>query len=177
MTMLYIYNEENGELFCSQVYDGGTVPENATFEMPPSTQENETPVFKNGEWSIKKDYRFTHKIIDDKGNIFFITEIGDIPENYQLITNEQAQELEEQKRIDSLTMTALDFINTIKELGLTDEQIELYLNNNLAIKHQLQFCQNVYCGVAKSLMPIEFDNLTITAEMVETAFKLKHNEV
>ena len=177
MTMLYIYNEENGELFCSQVYDGGVVPENSTFEIPPNTQENETPVFKNGEWVIENDYRFTHKIINDSNKIEFIKEIGDIPEGWQLITNKQAQDIEEQKRVDNLTMTALDFINTIKQLGLTDEQVETYLNNNLAIKHQLQFCQNVYCGVAKSLMPIEFDNLTITAEMVETVFKLKHNEL
>lgn len=177
MTMLYIYNEENGELFCSQVYDGGVIPENSTFEVPPNTQANETPVFKNGEWVIEKDYRFTHKVINKDGKTEFITEIGNIQEDYQLITNEQAQVIEEQQRIDNLTMTALDFINTIKELGLTDEQIEIYLNNNLAIKHQLQFCQNVYCGIAKSLMPIEFDNLTITAEMVETAFKLKHNEL
>lgn len=76
--------------------------------------------------------------------------------------------------IDSLTMTALDFVNFLKQAGLTDLQIEQYLNANLSIKHQLEFCQNVYCGVAKSLMPITFEGITITAEMVEKAFKDKH---
>jgi hypothetical protein len=76
--------------------------------------------------------------------------------------------------IDSLTMTALDFVNFLKQTGLTDLQIEQYLQANIAVKHQLEFCQNVYCGVAKSLMPITFEGITITAEMVEKAFKDKH---
>lgn len=80
----------------------------------------------------------------------------------------------EKERINSLTMTALDFVNFLKLAGLTDLQIEQYLNANLSIKHQLQFCQNVYCGVAKALMPITFEGVTITAEMVEQAFKQKH---
>ncbi len=82
----------------------------------------------------------------------------------------------EEDRINNLTMTALDFVNVLKGAGLTDEEIENYLNANLNIKHQLQFCQNVYCGIAKSLMPITFNNITITAEMVEQAFRAKHGE-
>lgn len=82
----------------------------------------------------------------------------------------------EEDRINHLTMTALDFINVLKSVGATDEAIEEYLNANLNIKHQLEFCQNVYCGVAKSLMPITFNGITITAEMVENAFKAKHGE-
>ena len=94
-------------------------------------------------------------------------------------TQEEAEEREaeaEIDRINHLTMTALDFINVLKNAGVTDEAIEEYLNANLHIKHQLEFCQNVYCGVAKSLMPITIDNVTITAEMVENAFKAKHGE-
>lgn len=177
MKMLYFYNEENGELFCSQAFSGGEIPENATLETPPKVKENETPIFKNGEWVILKDYRFTHKMINANNEIEFITEIGDIAKDCMLITNQEAEEIEEQQRIDKLTMTALDFINTIKQFGLTDEQIEDYLNANLSIKHQLQFCQNVYCGVAKSIMPISFGEITITAEMVENAFRLKHKEL
>ena len=76
--------------------------------------------------------------------------------------------------IDSLTMTALDFVTFLKQAGLTDLQIEQYLNANISIKHQLQFCQNVYCGVAKALMPITYEGITITAQMVEQAFKIKN---
>lgn len=89
---------------------------------------------------------------------------------------EEVKRQKEEERINNLTMTALDFINFLKNVGLTDQNIEDYLNANLAVKHQLQFCQNVYCGVAKALMPIQFSGITITAEMVETAFRIKNGE-
>ena len=89
---------------------------------------------------------------------------------------EEAKRQKEEERIANLTMTALDFINFLKNVGLTDQDIEDYLNANLAVKHQLQFCQNVYCGVAKALMPIKYNGITITAEMVENAFRIKNGE-
>lgn len=95
----------------------------------------------------------------------------------EIVENPDYEEIKRQKEqayIDSLTMTALDFITFLKQAGITDAQIEAYLNANLAVKHQLQFCQNVYCGVAKALMPISVGDITITAEMVETAFKIKN---
>ena len=79
----------------------------------------------------------------------------------------------EQERINNLTMTALDFIGVLQGFGLTLEQINTYLENNLPVKMQLTYCQNVYCGVAKALMPIEYEGITITAQMVEDAFKAK----
>lgn len=97
----------------------------------------------------------------------------------EIIENPNYEEIKRQKeeeRINNLTMTALDFINFLKNVGLTDQNIEDYLNANLAVKHQLQFCQNVYCGVAKALMPIQFSGITITAEMVEQAFRIKNGE-
>ena len=98
----------------------------------------------------------------------------------EIVENPDYEEIKRQKEqayIDSLTMTALDFITFLKSAGITDAQIEAYLNANLAVKHQLQFCQNVYCGVAKALMPITVGELTITAEMVETAFKAKYGVI
>lgn len=96
----------------------------------------------------------------------------------EVVENPDYEEIKRQKEqaiIDNLTMTALDFITFLKQAGITDAQIEAYLNANLNVKHQLQFCQNVYCGVAKALMPISVGDITITAEMVETAFKVKNN--
>ena len=98
-------------------------------------------------------------------------------QSYSIIENPNYEEITRQKEqaiIDNLTMTALDFITFLKQTGITDAQIEAYLNANLNVKHQLQFCQNVYCGVAKALMPITVGDITITAEMVETAFKIKN---
>ena len=87
-------------------------------------------------------------------------------------TPEEIEEME-QERINKLTMTALDFIGVLQGFGLTLEQINTYLENNLPVKMQLTYCQNVYCGVAKSFMPIEYEGITITAQMVEDAFKAK----
>ncbi len=97
--------------------------------------------------------------------------------NYQFADTEEfiaAQNKKEQDEINMLTMTALDFIGVLKSAGLTSQQIEDYLNANLEIKHQLQYCQNVYCGVVRQLVPLELDGISITDEMVVAAFKAKH---
>lgn len=86
---------------------------------------------------------------------------------------EEEQEEQEKEHINNLKMTALDFIGVLQTFGLTLEQINTYLENNLSVKMQLTYCQNVYCGVAKSLMPITYEGVTITAQMIENAFKQK----
>ena len=73
-------------------------------------------------------------------------------------------------------MTALDFIGVLQGFGLTLEQINAYLESNLAVKMQLTYCQNVYCGVVKQLMPITVGDVTITTDMIEIAFRVKHGE-
>ena len=102
----------------------------------------------------------------DKWDIIegIFTDITDTPEY------KEKKRKEERERINNLKMTALDFLNVLKSFGFTDAQVEAYLDANLNLKHQLQYCQNVYCGVAKALMPIEYEGITITADMVEAAF-------
>lgn len=90
---------------------------------------------------------------------------------------EQEQAQKEAERIGNLTMTALDFITFLRQSGLTLEQIRAYLDSNIELDTQLTYCQNVYCRVAKSVMPITLGDITITAEMVETAFRLKNGEI
>lgn len=94
--------------------------------------------------------------------------------NGKYVTEQEAEQIEEDK-INMLTMTALDFIGVLKSAGLTSQQIEDYLNANLEIKHQLQYCQNVYCGVVRQLVPLEVEGITITDSMVVDAFRAKHN--
>lgn len=90
---------------------------------------------------------------------------------------EQEQAQKEAERIGELTMTALDFITFLRQCGLTLEQIKAYLDSNIELDTQLKYCQNVYCKVARSVMPITVGNITITAEMVENAFKVKNGEL
>lgn len=176
-------------------------PYNATLIKPPVVQENESARFNGESWEVVTNYRGKYQV-NENMEVSIVTELGELEEGYILITEEQAQQIEndrdyyiiqngelvinpnweeiqrqkEEERINNLTMTALDFINFLKQVGLTDQNIEDYLNANLAIKHQLQFCQNVYCGVAKALMPIKYNGITITAEMVEQAFRIKNGE-
>ena len=103
--------------------------------------------------------------------------------NGEIILNpnyEQEQAEKEAERIGNLTMTALDFITFLRQCGLTLEQIRAYLDSNIELDTQLKYCQNVYCKVARSVMPITIKDvtgdITITAEMVETAFKVKNGE-
>ena len=137
---------------------------------------------KNNEIFDFADYKYKNDCLQT--SIITTKELDDdrrkvIVQDGELILNpdyetEKAQE--EQDRINKLTMTALDFIGFLQDAGLTLEQINAYLQANLAVKMQLTYCQNVYCGVAKSLMPITFEDITITADMVEIAFRIKNGE-
>lgn len=105
---------------------------------------------------------------------YYIYSNGEIVENPNY---EQEQAQKEAERIGNLTMTALDFITFLRQSGLTLEQIRGYLDSNIELDTQLKYCQNVYCKVACSVMPITVGNITITAEMVENAFKVKNGEL
>lgn len=89
---------------------------------------------------------------------------------------EEEKQQEEAERVGELTMTALDFITFLRQCGLTLEQIRAYLSTNIELDTQLTYCQNVFCKVARAVMPITLGDITITAEMVEQAFKRKNGE-
>ena len=92
-------------------------------------------------------------------------------------TQEEADERErqaEEDRVNRLTMTALDFLNVLYSFGLTRQQVRDYLDANPELDDQLKYCQNVWCGVVKQLCPLKVANVTITAAMIEQAFKEKH---
>ena len=123
--------------------------------------------------------RDTRKELEQALQFLVYDTIEETSENLQLvdgkyITEKEAEQIE-QERINMLTMTALDFIGVLKSAGLTSQQIEDYLNTHLDVKHQLQYCQNVFCGVVRQLVPLEVEGITITDEMVVTAFKAKHD--
>ena len=108
------------------------------------------------------------------------TSIEETDIDYQLYNGEYLTpaEIEEKEteRVGELTMTALDFITFLRQCGLTLEQIRAYLSANIELDTQLTYCQNVYCKVARAIMPITLGDITITAEMVEQAFKRKNGE-
>lgn len=91
---------------------------------------------------------------------------------------DERERQEEQTRIDSLTMTALDFIGVLEHFGLDyATQIKPFLESHQDLDKQLKYCQNVWCRVAKQVfaIPIEIGGITINSEMVEQAFKDKYD--
>jgi len=105
---------------------------------------------------------------DSRKYILVNNEVVENPE-YE---SEVAQEL--QDKVNRLKMTSLDLIKIVKSFGLTDEDVEEFLKANIGIKHELEFCQNVYCGIVKSFCPITIKNFELTAQMVEDMFIRKN---
>ena len=179
--MLYEFNEQTGEYIMEMPFETQKTS-NRTDIKPPKTKETEVAVFNRElqEWETFKDYRFTHKMMKFENNnalIETIENFGEIPEGWTLITNEQAEEIKARQKIETLTMTPLDFIGVLQGYGLSLLQINAFLESNLEAKIQLTYCNLVYCGVAKKLMPITVEDITITPEMVEQAFIDKNPSV
>lgn len=91
-------------------------------------------------------------------------------------TKEEKEQIESD-RINSLTMTALDFITLLEQTGITYADIQNYLKEHVELDKQLKYCQNVYCGVVKRLLPITVAGVTITTGMIEQAFRIKNGEL
>lgn len=125
------------------------------------------------------DNRFQVEVSEELYNSYIQDSDRYIYSDGEIIENPDYEEIKRQKeteRINNLTMTALDFINVVKSLGLSDVDIDEYLQANIPLKNQLTYCQNVYCGVVRSLVPLEVKGRTITDEMVVNAFKVKNGE-
>lgn len=98
----------------------------------------------------------------------------------EIIENPNYEEIKRQKeeeRINNLTMTAQDLLEVIANSGATWTEIDSFLNSNPEFKLRLTTCQNVFCGVVKAFLPLKIGKITLTAEMVEYAFKLKNGEI
>lgn len=119
-------------------------------------------------------------LIEETDDALYALEVNEIMQNGKPVKNpnyEEEQKQQEAERIARLTMTPLDFINFLVASSLTLEQINAYLEANLDIKMQLTYCSDVFCGVACSLMPMTIGDITITEDMVITAFRQKHGEI
>lgn len=173
MKELYIYNEDSGELFCSQKYDGGEIPSNGTLEIPPECGENETVVFNDG-WKIVKDYRFTHKMYKTDGTKYIIEnieELGEIPEGWKLITNELAEEYAERNRINSLNMTKYDFYKYVcVPNDITYTNLITLVNSDENIAAAWNLCERVYRGDEDLIKTVKKHIPTITDEILDELF-------
>lgn len=108
------------------------VPANATTVKPPEHKENKVRVWQDTEWVYVTDYRTNFYKVDLALTVFEITEIGEIEEDYILVTKElgdlikedpdnyiiddgairekteEEKQAEERTRLDALTLTPAD---------------------------------------------------------------------
>ena len=95
--------------------------------------------------------------------------------NGEYLTPAEIEE-KEAERVGELTMTAQDLLDLISNSGASWDEIDNFLNSNKEFKLRLTTCQNVFCGIIRQLLPMKIGNLTITDEMIVTAFKRKNGE-
>lgn len=69
------------------------IPANATDKKPPKTKTNETVIYNDG-WQITADYRGKY-IVNDDMKPYQYDKIGDLPEGYIPITDNQAEKIKE----------------------------------------------------------------------------------
>lgn len=86
---IYLYDKNTKEYLGTKIADSNPeetkiqgkfiplIPANATLTPPPEFQENEIPVFNNGDWEVVKDYRRNFVKLDENLNVSEITALGE----------------------------------------------------------------------------------------------------
>lgn len=143
---------------------------------PFTAEEKDNFIFKYNQDCFHEGY---HCRIEETDKALFALEDNEIMVDGEPQINpdyEEKQRQAEEKRVNNLTMTALDFLKVLYSIGLTREQVHNYLDEHPDLDEQLKYCQNVWCGVVKQLCPIVIGETEITVQMVEQAFKVKNRE-
>lgn len=175
MITAYLYNEETKEFQSSQMFEkDNLIPENSTTKKVPMVGIDEVAIFDNetSKWKVVKDYRFTHKMIKDN-EIFNIENYGEIPDGYKLVTNEEADQLQEYKRTQMLSMTKLDFFKyVVSPNGITYNELKQIIGSDENLSAQWELCSRVYRY--NSLLDIDYISKFIpdvTSDMLDEIFK------
>lgn len=126
------------------------IPANATDKKPSKAPKNKVNVFENNNWVLKDDFR-GQSMVNEEMHPVEVTDIGELPEGYVLITEEQIELLNEKgenyfiiedgelivnpdyeqeeaekeaARIEALSMTRSDFFDgTIRAFGLDSDDL------------------------------------------------------
>lgn len=176
------------------------LPANATFLQPPASEPMKARVFKEGSWSYEKDFRKGFYKVDSNLNVTDITELGDIPEGYILVTEiigddikanpdnyiidvgtvrektEEEKEAEERERIGNLQCTKRVFVLMLEQLGLDYfEQIEPAINANRQAKLEWELC--VELQRKNPLLDQLASGFGITSKQLDDLFKFANGEI
>lgn len=107
-------NLEKSKLAGEAIYD---IPANSTLLAKPNLQQNETCLFLNDEWVVKKDFR-GHKFFDPISlKTIVIDFIGEVPDNY-------------------ISLESKDFINYLNQVNHIDiyNSVKNSIENDFNIK-------------------------------------------
>ena len=172
---IYIYNKENGEFIREAnaylnlqesrkqekfIY---IIPENATELPPPAIGKNEKQVFKNGKWSIVKDFR-NQKFFDTINNkTVMIEKLGEPPNECISINSTEFNEY----------IKTLDFNLIRNNLKLLIEELyQTKLNEDILIgKHY--FTLNQYKQYQQVMVEINNDIKLLQDKINEIDKQLK----
>lgn len=176
------------------------LPANATFIKPPASEPFKARVFKEGSWSYEKDFRKGFYKVDSNLNVSEITELGDVPEGYILVTKvigddikanpdkyiiddgivrektEEEKQAEEKERISHLKCTKRVFILMLEQMGLDYfEQIEPMIEANRQARLEWNLC--VELERSNPLLDSIGGELGITPEQLDKLFQYANGEI
>lgn len=176
------------------------LPANATFIKPPASEPFKARVFKEGAWSYEKDFRKGFYKVDSSLNVTEITELGDIPDGYILVTEivgddikanpdkyiiddgivrektEEEKHAEEQERISHLKCTKRVFVLMLEQSGLDYfEQIEPLINSNRQAKLEWELC--VELERSNPLLDVIGAELGVSHNQLNKLFQYANGEI
>lgn len=204
--LAYKYDKDTKEYLGTQnaqidpIDKGYLLPANATFIKPPASEPFKARVFIDEVWSFVKDFRKGFYKVDSNLVVSEITELGDIPEDYILVTEvvgddikanpnkyviddgivrektEEEKEAEERERISHLRCTKRVFVLMLEQLGLDYfEQIQPKIEANRQAKLEWELC--VELERSNPLLDSIGAKLGITHEQLDKLFKYANGEI
>lgn len=176
------------------------IPDYATTVKPPKAKANEVCIYNDG-WQIMADYRGKY-IVNDGMQPLIYDKIGNLPEGYIIITENQANKIqeddlyyvisdgkliknpnydeqkaeEEAERVSHLTCTKRVFVLMLEQMGLDYfEQIAPLINANRQASLEWTLC--VELERANPLLDLIGKQLGISSAQIDKLFQYANNEI
>lgn len=179
------------------------VPAYATLKKPPKTTKNKAAVFENDTWIVKDDFRGKYAC-DELLNIIYVQKIGSLPEGFIIITQKQAEKIEQdqfyyivqdgelivnpnyeedkekarKERIAKLGMTKYDFFKYVCQPYDIDYQTLIsVVNSSDEIAAAWNLCGHVFRGDTTLTDNITKYIPTITEEALDDIYEEHGKEI
>lgn len=183
---IYCYDEKTKEYLMTRKADADPeetrmqgrfiplVPANSTLIAIPEYRENEIPVFENGQWVVKPDYRKNFYKVDESFNVREIETIGEqegfyvvdrstgeeikqTPDKFKIVDDEIVKKSDdeykeemaqkERQRLDLLSLTKADVLLALyQDKGLTPDDIKAMLKDNVPALIKFDYASAYYRG-------------------------------